>query len=262
MGRKRLSKRQRRMMLWVNVALVAGFCVWHFGVATLFVLETRYVGRKFPVVEKIPTELADLTISQAPGRKLSYFGYEFEVPWDDLNEGKTKQVGKVQLIEFRSGNAMLFSQMAPKEFVQTFLSSTKIDPDNLRRVCGEEALQSDYSLHRLILEARPGQITLLTRREDAVRNSMLLLMKGVLVPTGGESGIFRVRNEKFQGFQYGDPQSRPKSLDVEIFAEDGGLSFVFAQKDKGAGAAITQGEINRVIQTARKIPAGGLSASR
>jgi hypothetical protein len=157
---------------------------------------------------------------------------------------------------------VLFSRTEPKEFVKTFLSSTKIDPDNLRRVCGEEALQSDYSLHRLILEAMPGQITLLTRREDAVRNSMLLLMKGVLVPTGGESGIFRVRNEKFQGFQYGDPQRRPKSLDVEIFAEDGGLSFVFAQKDNGAGAAITQGEINRVIQTARKIPAAGLSASR
>ena len=41
-------------------------------------------------------------------------------------------------------------------------------------------------------------------------------MKGVLVPKEGESGIFRVQNDNFQGFQYGDPQSRPKSLDVVV----------------------------------------------
>lgn len=260
MGRRGLSKRQRKWLVRVNVVLVAGFCVWHFGVAALFVVETRYVGWKFPAVKNAPVELTDSSISEAAGRKLSYFGYEFEVPWDDLDEGKTKQIGKMQLIAFRSGNAVLFSRMAPKEFVQTFLANTKIDPDNLRKVCGEEALHSDYSLHQLILEATPGQITLLTRREDAARSAMLLVMKGVMVPGEGESGIFRVRTDQREGFQYGDPQSRPKSLDVEIYADDGGLSFIFAQKVKGSGPAITQAEINRVIQTARKIPVEGLSA--
>ncbi len=121
MGRRGLSKRQRKWMVRANVVLVAGFCVWHFGVAALFVVETRYVAWKFPAVEKVPMELADLSISTAQGRTLSYFGYKFEVPWDDLDEGKMKQVGKMQLIAFRSGNAILFSRMAPKEFVQTFL---------------------------------------------------------------------------------------------------------------------------------------------
>lgn len=262
MGRRGLSKRQRRWLVRANVVLVAGFCVWHFGVAALFVVETRYVGWKFPSVQKAPVELTDLSISQAAGRKLSYFGYEFEVPWDDLDEGKMKQVGKMQLIAFRSGNAMLFSRIAPKEFVQTFLTGTKIDADNLRKLCGEEALQSDYSLHRLILEATPRQITLLSRREDAARSAMLLVIKGVMIPRGGESGIFRVRNEKFQGFQFGDPRGRPKSLGVEMFAEDGGLSFLFEQREKGPSTAITQAEINRVVQTARKIPEAGLGASR
>jgi hypothetical protein len=262
MGRRRMTKRQRKLILWVNVFLVTGFCVWHFGVASLFVLETRYLGWKFPLVEKTPIELADLSISQAPGQRLSYFGYEFEVPWDDLDEGKMKQVGKGQLIVFCSGNAILFSRAAPKEFVQTFLSSTKVDPDKVRRLWGEEALESDYSLHRLILEATPGQVTLFTRREDAVRSSMLILFKGIMMPRGGESGIFRVRTGKFQGFQYGDPQMRSNSLNVEIFSEDGGLYFVFAQKGQGLSPAIAQAEINRVIQTVRKIPEPALSAGR
>lgn len=262
MGRRSLSKRQRKWLVRANVALVAGFCVWHFGVATFFVAETRYVGWKYPAVKQAPIGLTDCSISQATGRKLSYFGYEFEVPWDDLDEGKTKQMGKMRLIAFRSGNAMLFSRMAPKEFVQTFLSSTKVDPENVRKLWGEEALESDYALHRLILEATPEQVTLFTHREDAVRDAMLILFKGIMMPRGGESGIFRVRTEKFQGFQFGDPHSRPKSLDVEIFAEDGGLGFIFAQKDKGTTPAITQAEINRVIQTARKIPEEGSSAGR
>jgi hypothetical protein len=262
MGRRRMTKRQRRLVLWANVLLVAGFSVWHFGVATLFVVETRYVGWKFPAVQKTPVELTDLSISQVPGRKLSYFGYEFEVPWDDLDQGKMKQVGKGQLIAFRSGNALLFSKAAPKEFVQTFLSTTKVGPDKVRSLWGEEALRSDYSLHLLILEATPGEVSLFTRREDAVRSSMLILFKGIMTPRGGESGIFRVRTDRFQGFQYGDPQARPKLLNVDIFADDGGLSFAFAQKGQGLSPAITQAEINRVIQTVRRLSEPGLSASR
>jgi hypothetical protein len=256
-----MTKRQRKMVIWANVFLVAGFCVWHFGVAALFVLETRYVGWKFPLVKKTPMELADLSVAQAPGQTLSYFGYEFEVPWD-IDQGKTKQIGKMELIAFRSGNALVFSRAAPREFVQTFLSTTKVDPDKVRTLWGGEALASDYSLHRLILEATPREVTLFTPREDAVRSSMLILFKGIMTPRGGESGIFRVRTDKFQGFQYGDPQARPKSLNVEIFADDGGLSFAFAQKGQGLSPAITQPEINRVIQTVRKISEPALSASR
>ena len=261
MSRRKMTKRERRLVAWANVFLVTGFCVWYFGVAALFVLETHYVGWKFPMVKKTPAELSDLSISQASGQRLSYFGYEFDVPWD-IDQEKTKQVGKMELITFRSGNALLFSKAAPKEFVHTFLSTTKVDPEKVRSFWGKEALESDYSLHRLILEATPGQVTLFTRREDAVRGAMLILFKGVMMPRGGESGIFRVRTGKFQGFQYGDPQARPKSLDVEIFADDGGLYFVFAQKSEGHAPAITQAEINRVIQTVRKIPESGLSASR
>jgi hypothetical protein len=262
MSRKSLSKRQRKWLMRANVVLLAGFCLWHFGVTALFVLEARYVGWKFPAVNKAPMELGDLSISAAPGRTFSYFGYEFEVPWDDLNEGKMKQVGKAQLISFRSGNALLFSRMEPQEFVRTFLSSTNADPEKVRKLWAGDALESDYALHRLILETTPGQLTLLSHREVVVRGAMLLLFKGRMMPGGGESGIFRVRTERFQGFQFGDPQSRPKSLDVEMFSDDVGLSFIFAQRENGATPAITQAQINRVLHTARKVHEEGLGGGR
>ena len=38
----------------------------------------------------MPTELKDVSTSRLPEEKLSYFGYEFEVPWSDLDESQTR----------------------------------------------------------------------------------------------------------------------------------------------------------------------------
>src|ERR1700724_4555081 len=96
-----------------TVAVAAALCIvflYFFGVSSMASLEARYMGWKLPVVERTPVELADVSISQIPGRKLTYSGYEFEIPWD-VDEEKTRQVGKIQLIALRSGHAILFSNI-------------------------------------------------------------------------------------------------------------------------------------------------------
>src|SRR6266852_906843 len=114
-----MSKRNRILLIFAGVAFMVFAYVWFLGVATMFALEARYVGWKMPIVKRTPRDLSDLAFSSQPVQKLSYFGYEFEVPWE-VDEAKTKQTGKMQLVAFRSGNALLFSRMAPKEFVSTF----------------------------------------------------------------------------------------------------------------------------------------------
>lgn len=261
-GQKPMSKGVRILLILGSLAVFGAIYLWFFSIATMFVIETRYIAWKAPIVKKAPVELTDLSISQAPGRKLSYLGYEFEVPWDDVDEDKTKQTGKMQVIAFRSGNAILFSKMPPKEFVNTFLSMTKENATGLRAIYGEDALQSDYSFTRLILETTPESVTLLGSRKDSVGSAMLLVIKGIMIPRGGESGIFRIRTSKLQGFQYGNPQSRPKSMEVTLFGDDGGIAFLFAQKEKGPGLPITQAEINRVVQTLREATAPTSRAGR
>jgi hypothetical protein len=261
-GRKPMSKWARMLIILGSMMVLGVIYLWFFGVATMFVIETRYIAWKAPIVKKAPVELTDLSISQVPGRKLSYLGYEFEIPWGDVDEDKTKQVGEMQVIAFRSGNSMLFSKIPPKEFVNTFLSMSKESSNGLRAIYGEDVLKSDYSFKRLILETTPDKVTLFTSRKDSVRNAMLLLMKGVMVPNGGESGIYWIRTSQFQGYQYGNPGSRPKSLDVELFTEDEGLGFIFSPKEKGTTSAISQGDINRVIQTVHKISGRPSGAGR
>ncbi len=254
LGERVVTRRGRILSLVAGIGGLCAVYLWFFGFATMFAVEARYVGWKMPVVRRTPVELFDLSISQAPGKKLSYLGYEFEVPWD-VNEEKTKQRGKTSVvIALRSGNAIWFSRVPPKEFVNNLLTSSKVDAENLRKLYGEDALHSDYSLTQLVLEVTPQKVGPFSARRDAVGTLMLVVIKGIMMPRGGESGIFRIRTGNFQGFQYGDPRSRPKSLDVEIFAADGGLAFLFAQRDNGPTPAITQAEINRVIQTVRRVP--------
>jgi hypothetical protein len=97
-----------RRLLWIGAVGVAIFaCAWFFGLQTLFALETWHVGHKVPILNSVPVTLEDLSISNAPGKKLSFQGAEFEVPWNDVDEAKTRIVRNWLLIYFRSGRSIL-----------------------------------------------------------------------------------------------------------------------------------------------------------
>ena len=77
----------RRILVIVVIALGLIFIgtEWIFPMALSF-----YAARTaLPVARVVPAELQDHSISQSPVKKLSYFGYEFEVPWSDLDESQT-----------------------------------------------------------------------------------------------------------------------------------------------------------------------------
>jgi len=248
--------RWKRVLISFGIVIAA--CVtylWLFGTQTFFILEAHSAARKLPFVKLTPIELTDLSVSQDPGIKLSYFGYEFEVPWTDIDQEKTKIVGgnKV-IIAFRSGNVLIVWSGPPHEFMNGLLEQGKIDRDTFRKVYGDEALQSDYNFQRLILETTPDKITLLSTRKTAVSQAVLLTVKAICVPGDPNSGIFTVQGKEFKGFQYGRPQSPPKHLNVELFPEGGHLDLFFNQKENGP-TVISQADINRVLQTIHKVPA-------
>lgn len=236
------------------VAIAGGLYLWFFGVQTLFALETRNIARKTPVVRNVPIELSDLSISQAPGMKLSYFGYEFEVPWNDVDQTKSRFIGENRvLIAFRSGNALSVWKGSPRELVNTVLESGKIDPETFRQSYGDAALQSDYIFHRMILEATPDRVTPFVSRKQAVSQAMLILMKAISAPRGADSGIFAVSAGDFKGFQYGQPLSAPHGFSVELYSDGCSLDFIFGQKVNGP-TVISQSDINRILQSLHKEP--------
>jgi hypothetical protein len=225
----------------------------------MFVLEARYLAHKVPVVTKTPSKLRDFSMSDLARTKVSYFGYEFEVPWSDIDESATKVYQKRVVISFKSGLRLMFASGPPKEFVSTVLSSGKLDSRLFQQYYGD-ALQSDYDLTRLMLESTPDRLTLLTPKKDAVGEAMMLAIKAIAIPE--DSGLFSIKTAEFKGFQYGEPQNKPKKIIVDLFADDGDLEFMFFEHDPSPATTVaqvdrpltvSQAEINAVIQTTRKI---------
>jgi len=240
------------------LGVLAVACVaylWFFGVQTFFVLQAHNAARKVPFLNRTPVELTDSSVSTAPGTKLSYFGYEFEIPWTDIDKERTRIVGGNRvLIAFRSGNVLMVWSAAPHEFMNNLLAQMNLDRDNFQKIYGDGVLQSNYSLMRLILETTLNRITISGTKETDVSQEMLLVVKAICVPGDPDSGIFDMRGKEFKGFQYGRPQSPPKRVDVELFPQDGHLDLFFEQKKSGP-VAISQADINRVVQTIHKMPA-------
>jgi hypothetical protein len=252
-----LTPRWRRALIAGAIVSCALAFLGVFGISTWFVLvEGRNVGggKPDPAMWKTPVALKDLSISTAPGRKLSYFGYEFEVPWNDLDERMTKPIGAWQAISFLSGKKLVFYTEAPDGFVDAVFGKTGPDKEALKQYYGAV---SDYAFARVTLETTPDDIGLLTTNRAASRKIVLLLLKSVeTAANGGGSGIFLIQTRDFRGFQYGDPASHPPEVQVDLYSDKVHLHFVFPQNKGSVGTS--QAEINRVIQTVRPANAAPL----
>jgi hypothetical protein len=79
-----------------------------------------------------------------------------------------------------------------------------------------------------------------------------LILKSLAPLKCAESGIFKVQNETFKGFQQGNAQIREDGVAVSLYSDDGSVEIIFAEKNYLHGALVTQPEINRIIQSLRK----------
>jgi len=246
------SKRARRWVILGAAVAVSVTYLWLFGDQTFLAFEARAMARTLPFVKEIPVELSDSSVSLAPGRKLSYFGYEFEIPWDDVDDSKCRIVGgNKAIIAFLSGNVLSLWSWPPHEFANGVLSSIKMDPQKFRQLYGDAALQSDYTFHRIMLGMTPDKVFPFTSKRQAHSDFALLLSKGISGPPGALSGIYSVKAGEFRGFQFGRPQSSPGSVSIELYSDSTSLDFIFGQKANGS-TVISQADINRILVTLRK----------
>jgi hypothetical protein len=240
----------KRILMWVGVVVVSGgVYLWCFGVQTTSALMVRYQFRKLPDVAKTPVPLSDLSISSVPHRVVYYFGYECELPWDDVDEAKDKTVGTIHVTSFRSGNAFWFSTFPPKDFVNGIMKTSNLDQQSFRQLYGDAAFESDYAFHDKMLRLTPSEITPFISESQAISGQMLLLIKAISTPKAN-SGIFSVQTQGLKGFQFENPQTKPARVSEELFSSDGGIDVIFMQKV--GGPTISQAEINRVIQSIHK----------
>ena len=242
----------RRVLITVVVAIAVVFVgVYGVGVASSF-----YMARKAPFARIVPTDLQDKSVSAALGTKLSYIGYEFEVPWSDLDETQTRlypkdkpEKCKVDL-HFRSGLRLLVTAVPPREWANILVTEFKVPSQR-----AEAAIRSDYTFVRGLYELTPDRMHYWALSPGVhTRETFWLTIKSVVLSGSAASGIFNQQNQSSKGFQQGNPQARPYGIVVHLYSDEGSVEMMFLQKDYKNSAGVTQPEINRIVQSLRKAP--------
>jgi hypothetical protein len=217
-----------------------------------------------PVVRVLPMELRDSSISQAPGKRFSYFGYEFEVPWSDLDKNQTefypvdKPATRAEL-HFRSGLKMLISFIPPREWAQELAEYSKVSPRQIESIFGN----SDYEVVKTIYEFSTDKMHHWnTSPQIYGREQTLLILKSIAPSAAADSGIFNIRNQTFRGFQEGDPRFERHPILIHLFSDDGSIEFVLSKKPSPASATITQADINRIVYSLHKVSEDSPEASQ
>jgi hypothetical protein len=247
----------RRIVTTIVVTLAVIFvCIyWVAPIALSF-----YTARAaLPVAKIVPIELKDHSVSQSPGTKLSYLGYEFEVPWNDLDETKTVLYPKDKpektrvVLVFRSGLRLMVTAVPPREFAQLFATDFKTPPQGVEILIGPGSSTSDYTFVRNVYQFTPDKMHYwsLSPRLHA-REQMVLMFKSIMPVRAAATGIFYVQHRDYRGFQQGNPEGRQDGVVLDMYSDDDHFEVVFLQKDFHNAAGVTQAGINRIIQSLRK----------
>jgi hypothetical protein len=252
-------RRLRSILATIVITLAVIFaCVYWIGPVAL----SLYAARKVPPVARIvPTELKDHSVSQAPGLKLSYVGYEFEVPWSDLDETKTtlypKDKDKAEktrvVLTFRSGLRLMATALPAREMVNGWASEFKVQPQEVELFFGPGTSTSDYAFVRDVYGFTPMKMHYWSFSQSLhFREQMVLLTKSIMPVPAAASGIFNLRNQYYQGFQQGDPRVTKNDIVVDLYSDEGDFEMILSPRNYASPTGVTQPEINRIVESLQK----------
>jgi len=241
----------RRILIALSIALAFLFVGgrWILPAALSF-----YVVKKAPAAASlVPTDLKEQSISNAPATKLAYFGYEFEVPWSDVDVSKSEIVedttdARIACVSLRSGLKLL---------VVVTLFDRRPDFEFLRRTY--EATPAKIRYFELVPKSSDYQQILFLQAKS------VLLGELVDAPTAAnpaESGIFNLQSERFRGFQFGNPRVRPDVIELQLYDDKYRVLIKVQQGSSDSIEGVTQPEINRIVQSLRPILARETSPPR
>jgi hypothetical protein len=223
-----------------------------WGTQTVLAFTLRKQARKVVILNEKPVPLPSIAANSDQGAKLVHAGFSFEIPWDDLDLQKSKFGGNIAVFAFQSGKVIsFFGPSANHEgLLSTLEKSIGDDKGNMKKLFGPKTTETNYAFHRTILEETPDKVSPFERQRDAIRSSMLLMVKAIS-SVGGETGLFNVQSGDWKGFQFDDPSKKPKRVTLELYdSQDRHVEIEFYSGTTGA-AELTQSDINRTIQSLR-----------
>jgi hypothetical protein len=220
----------------------------------------RMVAKRVPAVKVTAQPLTDYSVSDAPGKMFSYFGYSFEVPWNASFETKESpnRSGTVQL-KFGSGqNLLLIAPTNQSGLLAEIVRDPSLHMENLRLIFGDLMNRSAYDQYAALLNTSPSTIRAFGRRSEAARGVTLLTIKAIALPASLETGAFAFQFPDKRGFQIGDPR-KSKRVDLEVLDLNGRYVEIICYSTRD-GVKLTQPELNRILTTLHVVSSDSFAA--
>ncbi len=195
-----------------------------------------------------PRPLADYSVSDALGTALSYFGHEFDVPWNASFKEKAFSKNGIVQIEFESGQNVTF--IVPKNqsgLLTEIVQDESMHMKNLQVVFGDLMKRSPYDQQAALLNTTPSSIRAFGPRAEAIRGVTLLTIKAIASASGLETGVFSFQLPDKRGFQIGDPQ-KSRRVDLEVFDIGGHHVEIICATAKDR-IRLSQPELNRILKS-------------
>ncbi len=259
---ERKSIGRRILLAFARVAILIAVLIVLINVLgppiSIFVT-TRLMARKVPGIRVAPQALRDYSVSAGPTTALSYFGYDFEVPWNAAFKAKGGKASIVQM-QFDSGQNLTFIVPSYQGgLLSEIVQDRSLNMAGLQPVFGNLTNRSAYDQYAELLNITPQSIRSFGPREEAVRGTTLLTIKAVAMGPGLETGVFFFKFGDKRGFEIGDPQ-KSKRVDLKVFDVNGHYveMVFFATKDS---ARLSQPAINRVLTSLHPVVANSSAAA-
>lgn len=226
-----------------------------FGVQVETYLIARKITRQKPSMSFVPTPLTDSTPTASSGTKISRFGYELEAPWSDVD--RIDDRGGIARVVFKSGRVLvLFNPIDAVDRIhemQKAAQGTGKPSADIRKVFGSQATSSNFDLVRTVLSTKPEDAKLSISREDAIKLAILLVLKNSEI-SNAVGGVFSIQTPALRGFQKGDPEGGARMVVLDLFDVRDHEFVIWFAAEPSSGVRITQGDINRIVQTLHPAP--------
>lgn len=224
--------------------VVTAVFLFEYGRPIALLLYTKWEVRKATELWVVPTPLRVVATESPTGKKLSYFGYDFESPWAEVK--RERKLESIAVLNFSGGQfiSILDPAHSADELQIMKQEATKRGVE-LRSVFGEEVTRSRYALRSKILNLTPGDLRLFSPRQEMVANSVLLIMKKIWV-TRTKGGLYSFETNCVRGFQVGGPVQDDMVI-IEAFDAQDHKIEVWAGSEHGANYRPSQADINRIL---------------
>jgi hypothetical protein len=251
--RPSFGRRLLRAFMRVGIGIAILYLLFYlFGPPLIIFFTARWESKKSPALNVAPKPLVDYSVSDGPGRQVSYFGYEFTAPWNsNFKEMKPKGIGIVG-VKFDSGQTIIFKVFPdPGGLLTEAAKDPTAHMEFLKDAFPDLMKRSAYDQYDTLYNTTPASIHAFGSRVEATRGMILLTMKALAVFPEFATGAYSIDVNGKRGFQTGNPQ-KTNRLYIQMFDMDGqGIEFFLATKGTDR---LTQPEVNRIISSLHAVP--------